>query len=41
MAKSRLSKEYKDEVELFIKSAIENGVGHNIISCPYTECGNF
>ena len=41
MNKSRLSKEYENRVELFLKFSIDNDVDPNMISCPCTKCGNF
>ena len=41
MKESRLSKEYEDEVDLFLKFVIDNGVDPNMISCQYTKCDNF
>ena len=41
MKESRLSKEYEDGVDLFLKFAIDNGVDPNMISCRCTKCGNF
>ena len=41
MKESRLSMEYGDRVELFLKFTIDNGVDPNMISCPCTKCGNF
>ena len=38
---SRLLKEYEDGVHLFLKFVIDNVVDPNMISCPYTKCGNF
>ena len=38
---SRLLKEYEDGVGLFLKFLTDNGVDPNMISCPYTKCGNF
>ena len=41
MKKSRLSNEYEDEVDLFLKFAIDNGVDPNMVLCPWTKYGNF
>ena len=41
MKEYRLSKEYEDGVDLFLKFTIDNGVDPNMISCPCTKCGNF
>ena len=41
MKERRLSKEYEDGVDLFLKFTIDNGIDPKIISCPYTKCGNF
>ena len=38
---SRLSKEYEDEVDLFLKFVIDNSIDPNMIPCPFTKCGNF
>ena len=36
MKESRLSNEYEDGVDVFLKFAIDNGVDPNMISCPCT-----
>ena len=41
MKESRLSNEYEDGVELFLKFAIDNGIDLNMILCPCTKCGHF
>ena len=41
MTKCRLSKQYDDEVQFFLKFAVENGIDLNLISHPHTKCENF
>lgn len=40
MLKDRLSKDYEDGVEKFLRFAIENATDPTKIHCPCTKCGN-
>ena len=41
MKENRLSKEYEDGVDLFLKFMIDNGVDPNMILCSCTKYDNF